>query len=56
MKVLLIGANGQLGTDMVKVFQAAGDAVVPLPMLSWMYVLPKRDFRSDGRNPSPTWC
>lgn len=29
MKVLLIGANGQLGTDLLKVFQAAGDAVVP---------------------------
>lgn len=30
MKVLVIGANGQLGTDLVKVFQAAGDAVVPV--------------------------
>jgi dTDP-4-dehydrorhamnose reductase len=30
MKVLLIGANGQLGTDLVKVFQAAGDTVVPV--------------------------
>ena len=29
MKVLLIGANGQLGTDLLKVFQAAGDTVVP---------------------------
>jgi len=30
MKVLLIGANGQLGSDLFKVFQAAGDAVVPV--------------------------
>jgi len=30
MKVLLIGANGQLGTDLLKVFQAAGDTVVPV--------------------------
>jgi len=30
MKVLLIGANGQLGSDLLKVFQAAGDAVVPV--------------------------
>ena len=30
MKVLLIGANGQLGTDLNKVFQAAGDSVVPV--------------------------
>jgi dTDP-4-dehydrorhamnose reductase len=30
MKVLVIGANGQLGTDLVKVFQAAGDTVVPV--------------------------
>jgi len=30
MKVLLIGANGQLGSDLHKVFQAAGDTVVPL--------------------------
>ena len=29
MKVLLIGANGQLGRDLLKVFQAAGDVVVP---------------------------
>jgi len=29
MKVLVIGANGQLGSDLVKVFQAAGDTVVP---------------------------
>jgi dTDP-4-dehydrorhamnose reductase len=29
MKVLLIGANGQLGTDMNHVFQAAGDTVFP---------------------------
>jgi dTDP-4-dehydrorhamnose reductase len=30
MKVLLVGANGQLGTDLLKVFQAAGDTVVPV--------------------------
>lgn len=30
MKVALIGSNGQLGTDLLKVFQAAGDTVVPL--------------------------
>lgn len=30
MKVVLIGANGQLGSDLHKVFQAAGDTVVPL--------------------------
>jgi dTDP-4-dehydrorhamnose reductase len=30
MKVLLIGANGQLGSDLFKVFQAAGDMVVPV--------------------------
>jgi dTDP-4-dehydrorhamnose reductase len=30
MKVLLIGANGQLGRDLLKVFQAAGDTVVPV--------------------------
>jgi dTDP-4-dehydrorhamnose reductase len=30
MKVLLIGANGQLGTDLLKVFRAAGDTVVPV--------------------------
>jgi dTDP-4-dehydrorhamnose reductase len=29
MKVLLIGANGQLGTDLLKVFRAAGDTVTP---------------------------
>ena len=29
MKVLLIGANGQLGTDMNRVFRAAGDTVFP---------------------------
>ena len=29
MKVLLIGANGQLGTDLLKVFRAAGDTVAP---------------------------
>ncbi len=30
MKTLLIGANGQLGSDLLKVFQAAGDMVVPV--------------------------
>jgi dTDP-4-dehydrorhamnose reductase len=30
MKVLLIGANGQLGSDLFKVFHAGGDTVVPL--------------------------
>jgi dTDP-4-dehydrorhamnose reductase len=30
MKVLLIGANGQLGGDLFKVFQSAGDTVVPV--------------------------
>jgi dTDP-4-dehydrorhamnose reductase len=30
MKLLLIGANGQLGTDLVKVCKAAGDTVVPM--------------------------
>jgi dTDP-4-dehydrorhamnose reductase len=30
MKVLLIGANGQLGSDLLKVLQAAGDTVVPV--------------------------
>jgi dTDP-4-dehydrorhamnose reductase len=30
MKVLLIGANGQLGSDLLKVFQAAGDTVIPV--------------------------
>jgi dTDP-4-dehydrorhamnose reductase len=29
MKVLVIGANGQLGTDLAKVFRAAGDSVFP---------------------------
>jgi dTDP-4-dehydrorhamnose reductase len=29
VKVLLIGANGQLGTDLFKVFRAAGDQVLP---------------------------
>ncbi len=29
MKVLLIGVNGQLGSDLVRVFRAAGDDVVP---------------------------
>jgi len=29
MKVLLIGANGQLGTDLAKVFRAGGDTVAP---------------------------
>jgi dTDP-4-dehydrorhamnose reductase len=30
MKVLLIGANGQLGSDLFRVFQTAGDTVVPV--------------------------
>jgi dTDP-4-dehydrorhamnose reductase len=30
MKVLLIGANGQLGRDLLKVFREAGDTVVPV--------------------------
>jgi dTDP-4-dehydrorhamnose reductase len=30
MKILLIGANGQLGRDLLKVFQTAGDTVVPV--------------------------
>ncbi len=30
MKVVLIGANGQLGSDLYKIFQAAGDTVIPL--------------------------
>lgn len=30
MKVLLIGANGQLGSDLLKVLQACGDTVVPM--------------------------
>ena len=30
MKVLPIGANGQLGSDLSKVFRAAGDTVVPV--------------------------
>jgi dTDP-4-dehydrorhamnose reductase len=30
MKVLLIGANGQLGSDLLKIFQSAGDTVVPV--------------------------
>jgi len=30
MKVLLIGANGQLGSDLLKVFRSAGDTVVPV--------------------------
>jgi dTDP-4-dehydrorhamnose reductase len=29
MKVLLIGANGQLGTDLERVFRVAGDEVIP---------------------------
>ena len=29
MRVLLIGANGQLGTDLLRVFRAAGDTVAP---------------------------
>jgi dTDP-4-dehydrorhamnose reductase len=30
VKVLVVGANGQLGTDLRRIFQAAGDVVVPL--------------------------
>ena len=30
MKVLLVGANGQLGHDLLRVFQTAGDTVLPL--------------------------
>jgi len=30
VRVLLIGANGQLGSDLLKVFQAAGDTVIPV--------------------------
>jgi len=30
MKVLLIGANGQLGSDLLKVLRAAGDTVTPV--------------------------
>ncbi len=30
MKVLLIGANGQLGSDLFKVFREAGDTVIPV--------------------------
>lgn len=30
MKILLTGANGQLGSDLLKVCRAAGDAVVPV--------------------------
>jgi dTDP-4-dehydrorhamnose reductase len=30
MKVVIFGANGQLGTDLVKHFEASGDAVVPV--------------------------
>jgi dTDP-4-dehydrorhamnose reductase len=29
LKVLLTGANGQLGNDLMRVFQAAGDDVLP---------------------------
>jgi dTDP-4-dehydrorhamnose reductase len=29
LKVLLIGANGQLGNDLLRVFQSAGDLVLP---------------------------
>lgn len=29
MRVVLIGANGQLGTDLLKLFRAAGDTVLP---------------------------
>lgn len=31
MKVLLFGPNGQLGSDLLRVFQAAGDKVVAVP-------------------------
>ncbi len=30
MKIAVIGANGQLGSDVVKAFTANGDEVVPL--------------------------
>jgi dTDP-4-dehydrorhamnose reductase len=30
MKILVIGANGQLGSDLCRVFQAAGDIVLPM--------------------------
>ena len=30
MRVLVIGANGQLGSDLTKVFHAAGDTVIPV--------------------------
>jgi len=30
MKMVLIGANGQLGSDLLRVFQAAGDTVLPV--------------------------
>jgi dTDP-4-dehydrorhamnose reductase len=42
MKVLLIGANGQLGTDMNRVFQEAGDTVFP-------YVHAQLDVCSESR-------
>jgi len=42
MKVLLIGANGQLGTDMNRVFQQAGDRVFP-------YVRAQLDVCSESR-------
>jgi len=29
MKLLLLGANGQLGSDLLRVFRAAGDSVIP---------------------------
>jgi dTDP-4-dehydrorhamnose reductase len=31
MKILLFGSNGQLGSDLLKVFQTAGDRVVAVP-------------------------
>ncbi len=42
MKVLLIGANGELGTDMNCVFQEAGDSVFP-------YVHAQLDVCSESR-------
>ena len=42
MRVVLIGANGQLGTDMKRVFQDAGDTVFP-------YVHAQLDVCSEAR-------
>src|ERR1700732_1841337 len=42
MKVLIIGANGQLGTDMNRVFQEAGDTV-------FRYVHAQLDVCSESR-------